>query len=145
MKPNFALVRTVRLRRPAAQLVRYVSMEASVPAKSISLFTRAITGQLPLWKAFWLVFIPAPLILYGIYFGVLWAWAILIPMTPLQNVLGPFSLFAFLLMTAVGVAVWRCSINSERRVWRYLARLSVVAYLVWYGLRVLPVWRMLVV
>jgi hypothetical protein len=120
-------------------------MESSVPAKNISLLTRAITGQLPLWKAFWLVFIPVPIILYGIYFAALWAWAILSPITPLQNVVGPFSLFAFLLMAAVGVAVWRCSSNSEHRAWRYLARLSVVAYLVWYGLRVLPVWRMLVV
>lgn len=120
-------------------------MESSVPAKDISFFTRATTGQLPLWKAFWLVFIPVPIILYGIYFAALWAWAILSPMTPLQNVVGPFSLFALLLMAAVGVAVWRCSTNSERRVWRYLARLSVVAYLVWYGLRALPVWRMLIV
>jgi hypothetical protein len=96
-----------------------------------------------LWKAFWFVFVPAPIILYVIYVALLWAWVIFIPLTPIEYVAGPYSLLAFVLMAAAAVAVWLNSDNSRHHTWSYLARLFVVAYVVWYGFRALPVWRLL--
>lgn len=58
---------------------------------------------------------PAHLVLYALYVGILWGWATLTPMADLRMVIIPFSLLVLILMTVAGVAVWRCAKNSERR------------------------------
>lgn len=99
----------------------------------------AIRGQLPLWKAFWLLFVPTPFILYLLYLG-------LLLLTPLASGRNPFvyalvfSNLAFGLMGVIAVIVWRCSRNSTRVLWRYAALLAVLAYVLWYGRRVSLLW-----
>jgi hypothetical protein len=104
-----------------------------------SLLSRAFAGRVALWRIFWLAFVPAPLVLWAIYLGILWGWATLTPMTDIRAIVVPFSLVVLVLTGTVGLCVWRCSKNSRSRIWGVLARLTVVAYLLWYGSRALSI------
>ena len=100
----------------------------------------ALTGQLPLWKAFWLVFVPVPFVLYWAYIAVLWVWLWLNPMGHVWLIVLVFTTVSFLLVAAAGTIVWQSSGNASQRIWSYLARLVVAIYLLWYGRRVLILW-----
>jgi hypothetical protein len=104
------------------------------------MFSRAYEGHAPLWKVFWFGFVPTPFVLYAAYLGILWAWATFHPMGNLKYMVLPYSSLSLLLMAGAGVAVWRCAMNSGHRAWGYIARLTVAAYLLWYGYRTLFLW-----
>jgi hypothetical protein len=101
---------------------------------------RAYAGQVPLWKAFWLFFIPAPLSLYGIYIGALWVHLHLFKLARLELFAIASSLAMFLFMAVPCSAVWRCAANTQHRYWGYLAQFVVATYLIWYGMKVLSIW-----
>jgi len=115
-------------------------MESPFSAGNGSVFVRAFEGRLPLWKVFWLGFVPAPLILYVLYLVLLWTWAMFMPMVHVTSIVLPFGTLALAAMTCLGLVVWRCSWNAGKSIWGYSARLVVVAYLLWYGLRILSLW-----
>lgn len=96
-------------------------------------FRRALAGGYPLWRVFWLLFVPAPLILYVITILIIWVpgwfglqiyWKYLTTAAFLTNIL---------CMAIFGLIVSRCASNSSYRIFGFFARLSVVAYLLWYG------------
>lgn len=97
-------------------------------------FRRALAGGYPLWRVFWLLFVPAPLILYVItillmiwvpgWLGLQIYWKYLTVAVFLTNTL---------CMATLGLIVSRCASNSSYRIFGFLARLSVVTYLLWYG------------
>ena len=115
-------------------------MNLIFPVGEGSFFGRVLKGQLPLWKAFWLVFMPVPFVLYLAYIGTLWAWVWLNPMGHVWVITLIFTTVSFLLVAAVGTIAWRSSGNTSQRIWSYLARLVIAIYLLWYGRRVLIHW-----
>jgi hypothetical protein len=95
-------------------------------------------GRVPLWKAFWLVYVPQPLVTG------------LVVMLLLRNLDGKTqivpSLFAFPLsiglmwtvLLSVTVLVWRCSENVARPIWGKLVRVLLVLVIA------VPLLRMLI-
>jgi len=95
-------------------------------AESQGFRTDLLHGRLPLWKAFWLVYVPQPLVT-GLVVTLL-----------LRNLDGKTrivpSLFAFPLsigftwtvLLSVTVLVWRCSDNAARPIWGKLVRVLLV-------------------
>ncbi len=55
---------------------------------------RAFTGRLPLWKAFWLMFVPAPFALYLTFLGTFWVLNNLEPETDYAIPVLAFASFA---------------------------------------------------
>ena len=105
-----------------------------------SFIERVLKGQLPLWKAFWLVFMPALLVLYLAYIASLWALLNLNPMANIATFALSFSVIALLVIVAACLIVWRNSGNTSARAWKYLARIFVAVYLLWYAQRVAGLW-----
>jgi hypothetical protein len=106
-------------------------------------FRRAYAGQVPLWKVYWLFLVPTPVVLYGLYVGALWACLYLFGFVRLERFALASSLAMFLFMSVPCSAVWRCAANTRHHYWGYLAQFTVVAYLLWYGLKVLSLWAVL--
>jgi hypothetical protein len=104
---------------------------------------RAYAGQVPLWKTFWLFFVPTPLLLYGLYIGALWAHLHFFNLARLEMFVLATSLVMFLCISVPAAAVWRCAANTKHRCWGYLAQFVVAAYLLWYGLRTFFLWTVL--
>lgn len=104
---------------------------------------RAYAGQVPLWKAFWLFFVPTPLLLYGLYIGALWAHLLFFNLVRLEMFVLATSLVMFLCISVPAATVWRCATNTKHRCWGYLAQFVVAAYLLWYGLRTFSLWAVL--
>lgn len=100
----------------------------------------ALKGQLPLWKAFWLVFLPALLVLYLTYVASLWALLNLNPMANIATFALSFSIIALLVIASACFIVWRNSGNSSARAWKYLARIFVAVHFLWYAQRVAGLW-----
>jgi hypothetical protein len=118
-------------------------MNMTPPSPSGCLIERAFKGQLPLWKAFWLVFLPLLLVLYFAYIASLWALLRLNPMADIATFALSFSSIALLLIATAGFIVWRNSGNSTTRAWRYLARVFVAIYFLWYARRAVGLWLVL--
>jgi hypothetical protein len=115
-------------------------MNTNHSANSTGFIARGFNGELPLWKAFWLLFVPMPFVLYLAYAGTLWAWVWLNPWGDILFIVLPFSVISFLLMAAAVFVVWRCSVNVTSRTWRYLALTVVAIYLLLHGVRVGSLW-----
>jgi hypothetical protein len=90
-----------------------------------------LSGQEPLWKAFWLLTVGGTLVIglvgYSIYLA---GTAFQLPTAQIGAVVSillllPYSLFCV-------VAVWRCSGNTEKREWAVLAKGGVVLYVASY-------------
>lgn len=106
--------------------------------------SRAYVGGAPLWKAFWLFFVPTPLLLTGIYFGTLWSFPeIVSSVAYVSRFVLAFSLVSFLITSFPASAVWRCAPSTNRPLWGYLARITVAVYLVWLGWRTVVTWFVL--
>lgn len=117
---------------------------SAIPESSVGgLFRQAYAGQAPLWKTFWLFFVPSLLVVYGLYIGAVWGWIRFMSLDHVVWFVLAASTFIFLVMSIPCSAVWRCAVNSQNRYWGYLARFVVAAYLLWYGLRVLSLWSVL--
>lgn len=113
------------------------------PSTNGGFIERGFKGQLPLWKAFWLVFLPTLLVLYFTYIASLWALLRLNPMADIATFALSFSSIALLLIALACFIVWRNSGNSSARTWKYLARVSVVIYFLWYAQRAARLWLVL--
>jgi hypothetical protein len=115
---------------------------ASAPLEPMSgwFLRRAYAGQVPLWKTFWLFLVPVIFALYGLYIGVLWCFLHFFHLVRVDLFAFPASLFIFLCLSVPCSAVWRCATNSRHRYCGYLARVFVVAYLLWYGHKVFSLW-----
>lgn len=106
-----------------------------VPLRSpvARLLSRSFAGTLELWKAFWLIYLPVPVLLAVILSG---------GYKTLQNIglKGPLliqlvagsllSSIVYLSFIAASVIVWRCSRNTPSQLWTYLARTVVVLIIV---------------
>lgn len=100
--------------------------------------------DLPLWQVFWLIFVPAPVVLYGVYSLFFFFWNYLsqsfLTFAQLSAVTTFYSTGAMALMLLLGKLVWKCSFNTQRILWGYMARFAVASYLIWYGVKVSAGW-----
>ncbi|WP_133247251.1 hypothetical protein [Azospira sp. I13] len=101
-----------------------------------------LLGRLPLWKAFWLVYVPEPF-LAGLSTQVLIGnldgkTQLLLSMFMLPMTIG----LLWTLLLSVTVLVWRCSDNTARPVWGKVARvvlvLAIAVPLLLFLIRMLP-------
>ena len=115
-----------------------VATSSATPAScSVWFLRRAFAGQVPLWKAFWLFFVPTPLLLSGLYIGALWVHLHFFDLVHLELFVFASSLFIFLCISVPASVVWRCAANARRRYWGYIAQFVVAVFLLWYGLKTL--------
>lgn len=109
---------------------------------------RLSSGRLKLWQAFWLVFVPIPIVLYAIYALFLFLLehftGSVITFTQLTAVAVLYSTIAIALLIVLGMGVWRCALNTPRVLWGYIARIAVTSYLIWYGIKVITGWLVLI-
>lgn len=100
----------------------------------------------PLWQVFWLIFVPAPVALYGVYSIFLYFWndfsKPVLTFAQLSAIATFYSTGVMVLMLLLGKLVWKSSFNTQRILWGYMARFAVVSYLIWYGIRVSAGWWM---
>lgn len=117
--------------------------------QSFLVFVKKLSGgRLKLWQAFWLVFAPTPIILYAIYSLFLFLLGQIlgsdITFTQLKVVVVLYSTIAITLMILLGLWVWKCAFNTHNVLWGYLSRFVVTSYLIWYGLKVIIGWLILI-
>ncbi len=94
----------------------------------------ALAGKLELWKAFWGLYIALPLaatlVVYGLI-AFLKSSQVVEPTKVVDLILTPMAYSAVLVIFWGGAIVaWRCSANTSRAAWRYLARIAIVLYTV---------------
>jgi hypothetical protein len=110
---------------------------------SASFIERTVKGHIPLTKAFWLLFVPLVLMLYLTYIASFWALLSLNHMADIAIFALSFSSIALLLIAIGSFIVWQNSANTTTSAWKYLARIFVVAYLLWYSFRTVGLWLVL--
>ena len=97
-----------------------------------------LRGEAPLWKAFWLFYLLASLLLtvilvVGQHIG--------LRLIPYGVYINPYGYIIFMAVVAhvylvvALFSVWRCSSNTGQCAWKYLARTIVVANGSWVALR----------
>jgi hypothetical protein len=94
---------------------------------------RALNGTLRLWQAFWLVYVPFPILLAVVLGGTYLALDHLGLQRMPELGLALWSLAAAaicLAFLAASVIVWRCSRNTSSRLGTYIARVVVVLMIV---------------
>jgi hypothetical protein len=101
------------------------------PLSQVRMFwSCAFGGTLKLWQAFWLLYLPVPTIFYvafGATFAALKTFVQVQSSYLLQFVAFPLFLsLVYLAFLGVSVIVWRCSENTQHRVWTYGARILVI-------------------
>ncbi len=103
----------------------------SSPANE-SIVDLALSGKLELWKAFWGIYIVLPYVAAIVILGplaLLKYLNVLGRTTAVELVVVPVATSAVLLIFyGSAVVAWRCSANTSRSVWRYLARIAIVLY-----------------
>lgn len=110
-------------------------------AGPVTFIGNAYAGRSPLWKAFWLFFVPTPFLLTGIYISAFWTFPeISLSVTYVMRFVLVFSLASFLIASVPASAVWRCAQNTNRRLWGNLAKITVAVYLVWLGWKTVATW-----
>lgn len=94
----------------------------------------ALAGKLELWKAFWGLYIALPLAATLVVYGVmvfLKSTHVVEPAKVADLILTPLAYSAVLVIFwGAAVIAWRCSVNTSRAIWRYLARIAIVLYTV---------------
>lgn len=119
---------------------------ASAPtASSVAPFiSRIVKGDIPLWKIFWFLFIPAPLVLYAAHLGILWILFEIGPLRfPILTISVVLPTLTYLCMVALAFPVWRSGRRS-RPIWAWASRVWVIGYLLWFGRQVAMLWWALV-
>jgi hypothetical protein len=87
---------------------------------------RAFGGYLPLWKAFWLIFIPVWLLMYCATAGIIYALIKLNFLSRLEVVSLVLASLSLAITVTMGAAVWRCAFNAKHAAWGYLTRCILV-------------------
>jgi hypothetical protein len=112
------------------RLVSSTTTESSPPNESI--VDLALSGKLELWKAFWGFYIVLPYVATLVILGplaLLNYLHVVEQTTVVELVVVPLAIAAVLVVFyASAVVAWRCSGNTSRVVWRYLARIAIVLY-----------------
>lgn len=81
--------------------------------------------------------------LYLTYIASFWALLSLNHMADIAIFALSFSSIALLLIAIGSFIVWQNSANTTTSAWKYLARIFVVAYLLWYSFRTVGLWLVL--
>ena len=93
----------------------------------------ALKGSLKLWQSFWLLYVPAPILL-GVVLGGAYLSLDRLGLQRMPELgLALWSLAASavcLAFFAASVIVWRCSGNTSWKLWTYIARVVVVLMIV---------------
>jgi hypothetical protein len=106
------------------------------PPRDGGIWRRAFQGQLPLWKVFWLAFVPA---LPVIYFGQTATMHALVRfgLAPdLEWVALAWALAALFALAVIGFVIWRCAYKARRGIWNHLAPLLVTLLVFWLAYRI---------
>jgi hypothetical protein len=82
----------------------------------------AFGGHLPLWKVFWLIFLPALLLMYCATAGMIFALIKLNFLSHLELASFVLASLSLAVTATMGVMVWRCAFNAKHPIWSYLAR-----------------------
>lgn len=94
----------------------------------------ALDGTLPLWKAFWGPYILLPYVVALVVGGpilLLKRFDIIAAGTAVDLIAMPLAVSAIMVVYLGSAAIaWRCSRNTSRPVWHYLARISITVYTV---------------
>ena len=106
------------------------SKEAETYPPTETMLDLAIDGKLALWKAFWGLYIVLPyvaaLVIYGLV-ALLKHFHVIEPAKVADLIVTPLAYSAiFVIWLGAAVVAWRCSGNTSRAVWRYLARTTIV-------------------
>ncbi len=98
-----------------------------------------LKGEARLWKAFWLFYLLASVLLA---FCLQVVQIVAIRLIPYGIYVNPYAYLIFMAVVAHAYSfvaicsVWRCSRNTNHRAWFYLARLAVIAHLLWLLLQI---------
>ncbi|MGE5493324.1 MAG: hypothetical protein ACM31P_18855 [Actinomycetota bacterium] len=106
--------------------------ESTEPTQSMvrTILSRAWQGQLRLWQAFWFLYLPVPLALASgvsaFYVALASSYTVRRSFL-LQFVAYPLLwALSYVSFIALSIVVWRCSVNTNRRIWTYAARGMVI-------------------
>lgn len=112
------------------RLANSTTTESSPPNESI--VDLALSGKLELWKAFWGFYIVLPYVATLVILGplaLLKYLHVVEQTTVVELVVIPLAISAVLVIFyGSAVVAWRCSRNTSRAAWRYLARIAIVLY-----------------
>lgn len=97
---------------------------------AVGVVEQAITGELPLWKAFWLLYMALPFLLALTTRGIVWClkhYHVIETGLLADLLIVPLTQAAILTIWLWGATVtWRCATNTRRPVWKYTARTVVI-------------------
>ena len=109
-----------------------VSEISEKPQLTAHFLDLALAGKLELWKAFWGLYIALPVAVSFVAFGLislLKRTHVVEPAQVADLILTPLAYSAVLVIFfGAAIIAWRCSANTSRTTWRYLAKIAIVLY-----------------
>lgn len=100
--------------------------EAEESAGPGGFFPDLLGGRLPLWKTFWLVYVPAPSLLAMAVSMLLQQFELKGKILPSLLLYPLFMGFLWLIFLVASTLAWRCSENTSRPLWGKLARVVII-------------------